>query len=210
MTKNIETMEFVDRLRHGGPIEVEAEFSKFYARLHAMVAMRMDHRIRARVDAEDILQEVFLEFQKSIHSYLENPDTTPYLWLRAITARHLHVVHRRHLKVQSRSVNPELGKPVDHACPDASSASLASYLLGRFSTPSQKLLRVELQQRVQQALTSLSPIDREILALRHFEMMTNQEIAMVLEISEAAASNRYFRALKRIKIVLQDGESELA
>ncbi len=183
------TTEIIQRLRDGGVDEAESLFAQFYDRLHVMVSLRLDARVRPRVDPEDVLQETYLEFVKSLPLYLANPQTTPYLWLRAITARHLNVIHRRHLKVQSRAVGREIS--LFGAVPQVSSIGLASQLLGRFSTPSQKVMRMELQLRVQNALNSLLDIDREILALRHFEMMTNGEVAQVLELSEAAASNRY-------------------
>ncbi len=202
------TIELFERLRNGGAAEAESLFSRFYDRLHAMVSLRLDHRIRSRVDADDVLQETYLEFVKSLPAYLANPQTTPYLWLRTIAARHLNVVHRRHLKVQARAVNREISLAAN-PLPHASSIGLASQLLGRISTPSQKVMRVELQMRVQEALNALSAIDREILALRHFELMTNGEVAQVLELSEAAASNRYVRALKRIKDVMTEADSGL-
>ncbi len=208
MTRNAETSELLERLSCGGQAVAEVEFSKYYERLYAFVALRMDERIRARVDPEDILQEVFLEFSKSLLTYLQNPVSTLYLWTRAITAQHLSVVHRRHLTVQSRAVGRELSLSRAPGFPSTNSTNLASYLVGRLSTPSQKLMRIELQMHVQQALAELTPIDREILALRHFEMLSNHEIASLLDISEAAASNRYFRALKRIKTVLQEMDTD--
>ncbi len=206
---NSSAIEIIERLRDGGVAEAEALFSQFYDRLHVMVTLRLDCRIRSRVDADDVLQETYLEFVKSLPTYLANPQTSPYLWLRAIAARHLNVVHRRHLKIQSRAVGREMSLAAP-PFPCASSIGLASQLLGRISTPSQQAMRVELQMQVQDALNSLSAIDREILALRHFEMMTNGEVAQVLELSEAAASNRYVRALKRIREVMKDIESGLS
>ena len=47
-----------------------------------------------------------------------------------------------------------------------------------------------------------NPIDREILTLRHFEELSNNETAQVLGIAKTAASNRYVRALKRLKDIL--------
>jgi len=56
--------------------------------------------------------------------------------------------------------------------------------------------------RVQEALNSLDPLDREVLALRHFEELSNSEVAAVLGLTKTAASNRYIRALKRLKEIL--------
>jgi len=75
-------------------------------------------------------------------------------------------------------------------------------LLGRLTTASQAAIRVETQLQVQEALNSMDPIDREVLALRHFEMLSNEETAQVLGLKKTAASNRYIRALKRLKTIL--------
>jgi RNA polymerase sigma-70 factor (ECF subfamily) len=56
--------------------------------------------------------------------------------------------------------------------------------------------------RLQEALNSLEPFDREVLALRHFEQLSRAETASVLGICEAAVSKRYVRALRRLKEVL--------
>jgi RNA polymerase sigma-70 factor (ECF subfamily) len=88
------------------------------------------------------------------------------------------------------------------ALPQASSVSLAAQLLGRFTSPSRAAIRAETQLRVQEALNAMDPIDREVLALRHFELLSNGEVAQILGLSKAAASNRYIRALKRLKEIL--------
>jgi len=85
------------------------------------------------------------------------------------------------------------------------SVSLAEQLLGRLTTPSHAAIRVELKIRVQDAVNSLDPQDREMLVLRHFEELSNAEAAEVLGIKSSAACNRYVRALARLKNVL--GES---
>ena len=90
-----------------------------------------------------------------------------------------------------------------------SSVELAARLLGRLTSPSQAAARVELQRRVQDALSSLEPLDREVLTLRHFDQLTNTETARILGLSVAAASNRYVRALKRLRPILLEGPSIL-
>jgi RNA polymerase sigma-70 factor (ECF subfamily) len=86
--------------------------------------------------------------------------------------------------------------------PQATSASLAAQLLGHLTSPTQAVVRAELQIKLQEVLNSMDPIDREVLVLRHFEELSNNETAEVLQIHKAAASNRYKRALKRLKDLL--------
>ncbi len=96
--------------------------------------------------------------------------------------------------------------------PEASSAALAAQLLGRDTRPSEAAVRAERKILLQQALNSLEPLDREVLALRHFEQLSNCEVAQMLGVQESAAAKRYVRALKRLKDVLRSmpgGLSEL-
>jgi RNA polymerase sigma-70 factor, ECF subfamily len=87
--------------------------------------------------------------------------------------------------------------------PEATSAALAAQLLGRLSTPSETAIRAERRLRLQEALNQMDPIDREILALRHFEQLTNGEAAAALVLDKSAASKRYARALVRLKDILR-------
>src|SRR5207302_4122976 len=124
-----------------------------------------------------------------------------FLWLRHITGQKLITAHRQHLGAQVRDADREVSL-YRGALPQASSMSLAAQLLGRLTAPSQAALRAELQIRVQETLNGMDPMDREVLTLRHFEMLTNAETAAVLGIKKSAASNRYIRALERLKDIL--------
>jgi RNA polymerase sigma-70 factor (ECF subfamily) len=174
-----------------------------------MVQLRLDRRLQGRVDPSDVLQEAYLEVARSVGDYLKNPEIPFYLWVRFITGRKLQAVHRHHLGTHARDAGREVSLHRG-SLPQASSVSLAEQLLGRYATPSQEIVRAELQIRVQEALNAMEPIDREILALRHFEEMSNAETAQVLGIGEAAASHRFVRALRRLKATLTGGPADPA
>src|SRR5262249_17654732 len=146
-------------------------------------------------------QEAYLEFARSLADYLRDPAVPFFLSLRVIAGRKLQALHRHHLGTRMRDAGREVSL-LRGALPRASSVSLAAQLLGRYTTPSQAAVRAELQLRVQEALNGMDPIDREVLALRHFEQLSNAETAQLLGLSEAAASNRFVRALKRLKQIL--------
>lgn len=178
-------------------------------RLRCMIHLRLDHRLQGRLDPSDVLQEAFLEFAQALPAYVQNPQAPFYLWLRCITARKLHTLHRQHLGTRMRDAGREVS--IYHGTmPEASSASLAAQLVGKLTTPSQAFLRAELQLRVQEALAGMEPLDREVLALRHDEQLSNRETAHVLGISEPAASRRFIRALRRLKELLQQVPGLLA
>ncbi len=200
-THTPEEREFLERLKKGERGVVGDLFVKYEDRLRRMVRLRMDRRLHGRVDSSDVIQESFLEVLRRMDAYLKEPNMPLFLWVRFITGQKLQEMHRKHLRVQMRDAGKEVSI-FRGSLPLASSVMLAAQLLGKLSTPSEAAARVERQVKVQEALNLMSPLDREILALRHFEELTNNEAAEVLGLSKAAACNRYIRALKRLRKVL--------
>ena len=196
----------VDR---GEPVSSLPElFEQFRSRLRVLVDMRMDRRIRARVDASDVLQEAFADAVRRYPEYEQERKMTPYVWLRFLTLQQLAIAHRRHLGVQARTALLE--QPIDvHEQVGLESSSMAFCLVGTESTPSVKVSRAEEIERMTKVLDQLEPLDREVLALRHFEQLEHAEIGELLNLTAAAVSSRYRRALKKIGLALnnQNGRS---
>ena len=167
-------------------------------RLERMVRLRMDRRLQGRVDPADVVQEAYLAVRRKFPEYSTDPCVPFFLWLRLEVGQKLVDVHRFHLGTQMRDAGQEVSLH-QGALPQVTSLSLAEQLLGKLTTASQAAMRVELKLRVQEALNSMDPHDREMLILRHFEELSNAEAAQVLGIKPSAAVNRYVRALKRLK-----------
>ena len=170
-------------------------------RLRRMVALRLDRRLQGRVDPSDVIQEAYLEASQRLTEYLQNPSMPFSLWLRFITGQRLLALHRHHLGAQRRDAGREVSL-YRGTLPEATSASLAAQLLGKFTQPSQAAIRAEIKIKLQEALNSMDPIDREVLALRHFEQLYSSETAQVLGIGLAAVKKRHIRALKRLRTIL--------
>lgn len=170
------------------------------SRLHRMVRLRMDRRLLRRVDVSDVIQEVHLDAARRIGEYVDGPAMPFYLWLRLLTNQKLVDLYRHHLGAGKRDLRREVTLA---PFVEATSVALAEQLLGSLSTPSRAADRAEVEARVRAALEELDPIDREVLALRHFEQLPNDETAQALGIEVSAASKRYVRALKRLGEVLQ-------
>ena len=196
-----QTSELLRRAGQGDRQAAGDLFFQHRERLRRMVQLRLDRRLQGRLDASDVLQEAYLEFSRSVADYLRNPSVQFFIWLRCITGRKLQALHRKHLGTHVRDAGREVSLH-QGALPQASSVSLAAQLLGRHTSPSHAAMRAELQIRIQEALNGMDPIDREVLALRHYEQLSNAETAQTLGLSEAAASNRFVRALKRLKKIL--------
>jgi RNA polymerase sigma-70 factor (ECF subfamily) len=173
----------------------------FRQRLRRMVRLRLDPRLQGRVDASDVLQEAFLEAAQRLPEYQRDPRMPFFLWLRFLTGQQLMTLRRRHLGTAARDASREISL-YRGAMPEASSACLAAQLLGKITAPLQAAIRAEMKVRLQEVLNGMDPLDREVLALRHFEQLDNKETAAVLGITPSGASSRYLRALKRLKAVL--------
>jgi len=170
-------------------------------RLYRMVELRLDPRLRARLGASDVIQEAYLIASAQVSEYLKKPTIPFYLWLRLVTAQKLVGLHRNHLGTKARDAGRQIS--LDRgAMPAASSAALASNLIGREPSPSEAAGEIEQRRRLHEALDRMNPLDREVLALRHFEQLTNAETAQVLGLEPSAASKRYVRALQRVKEIL--------
>lgn len=176
-------------------------------RLHRMVAVRLDQRMRSRVDASDVVQDAFLEAWQKLGKYLEHPTLPFYLWLRSITGHKLMSLHRFHLGTAMRAAGREISM---HGAmmPETTSVGLAEFLAGENTNASEAAIRAERVEQLRVALDQLEPIDREILTLRHFEQLSNSEVASVLNIETSAASKRYIRALRKIKHLVADVSRE--
>jgi RNA polymerase sigma-70 factor, ECF subfamily len=198
-----ETVEILNQARNGDPAALEAIFQRHRERLLRMVEIRLDRRLQARIDASDVVQDAYVDVMGRLPEYLQNPKLPLFLWLRLVVGDRVMKLHREHLGAQMRDVNREVSL-YRGALPAASSAALAAQLLGKHTSPTQAAVRAERMLRVQQALNSLDPIDREILSLRHFEELSRSEAAQALGIEEAAAAKRYVRALKRLKTILAE------
>ena len=196
------TDEQVSAVREGDGKVLASVFDIYRERLWQIINFRLDSRLRGRVDADDVLQEAYLDAQKRIEHFKEDSAQSLFIWLRLIANQTLIDVHRRHLGTKARDVSRERSISGQWAS-ESTTFSLSSHLLGHLTSPSQAALRAELSQQLMLALDSMGPLDREVLALRHFEELSNSETAKVLELSEQAASLRYFRALGRLKQVLQ-------
>jgi RNA polymerase sigma-70 factor (ECF subfamily) len=173
-------------------------FARHRGRLRQMVGLRIDRRLQGRVDPSDVLQEAYIDLAEKLPEYGKKEAMPFFLWLRLVTLERLLRVHRRHLGAAMRAADREISLHRG-AMPHASSASLAAQLLGRFTSVSQAAARVELRLMLEEVLDGLAPDDREVIALRHFEELSNEEAAEVLGLTRAAASKRYIRAMLRLK-----------
>jgi RNA polymerase sigma-70 factor (ECF subfamily) len=192
----------VNRVLHGDRDALAAVFALHRDRLWRIVNFRLDPRMRGRIDADDVLQEVYLNAERRIQHVIEDAPDGLFVWFRLLVTQTLAEIHRRHLGTQRRDPMREQPLAGAHSA-DATSFSISSHLFGHLTSPSQAALRKELSEQLDFALSSMEELDREVLALRHFEELSNRETAQALGLTEQAASARYVRALTRLQHILK-------
>jgi len=195
------TDRLLDDARGGAPGAVDKLLGEFREPLRRVIDLRLDPAIARRVDASDIVQDVLLEANQRLVEYLKKPDMPFHLWLRHLAQDRIIDTHRRHRVAQRRSVDREqpIARP---AWTDESSVSLVAHLIDTERTPTSEAIQQELLRRLTDAIDQLAEDDREVVLMRHHEGLSNQDVAKALDLTEAAASMRYLRALRRLKDVL--------
>jgi len=200
-----DTEELLGRAATGDHGAREQLLERHRRRLVQMVSVRLDGRIKARLDPSDVVQEALMDADRDLSDFLRERPVPFYVWLRQLTWQRLVKLHQHH-QAGKRHVARE--QPPAPALNDDSAAALAQHLLGRGASPSSQLVRKELRRRVQNALDLLAERDREVLVLRYLEGLSSKETAAVLGIREGAAKVRHLRALERLRGYLGDEFAE--
>jgi RNA polymerase sigma-70 factor (ECF subfamily) len=165
--------------------------------LRRAIALRLDRRVSARIDASDLLQETYLEALRRLPEFTQRSDLPVSVWLYGLARDQVLMCHRRHLGAEMRTALREVP-----CLPADSSAYLVGSLVSKGPTPSKHLAAAEAAERLRLALGLLDDDARDLILWRHFEQLTVAETAQLLEIGVAAASKRYVRALERLRGLL--------
>ena len=200
-----ETEEMLRQAKGGEAAAVERLLTAHREPLRRMIGLRLDPALAARVDASDIVQDVLLEAHRRLAEYLRNPAMPFHLWLRHIARDHIIDAHRHERLAQRRSVDRE--QPLHAARPNESSFEWAAQLFDQEPTPASAAMYAELQRKLASAIANLEDDDREVILMRHREQLSNQQVAEALGLTEAAASMRYLRAVRRLRSVLLPDQS---
>ena len=197
-----DTAELLRRAADGDRQGLDELLGRHRTRLTRMVALRLDPRVRGRVDASDVIQEASLEAVERLDEYLKDRQMPFFLWLRYLTSQKVLELHRRHLGAQRRDARREVR--LHHGpWPEATSADIAQQLLGKLTAPSERAIHAEQKRRLEEALNTMDPVDCEVLVLRHFEQLTNAEAAAELGLEQSTTSKRYIRGLKKLRGILE-------
>jgi len=202
-----ETQELLAQARDGNADARNQLLERHREGLRRMIGLRLDKGVQRRVDASDVVQDVLIEANRRLTDYLSKAGMPFHVWLRHLARDRLIDAHRRHRGAARRSVDREhhLAGP---RLNDTSAADLAALLLDRQMTPAAAATHHELERRFATALETLEESDREVILMRHFEQLTNQQTAQALDLTEPAAGMRYLRALRRLRALFDEPADE--
>lgn len=203
--EQLQTEELIEQAQNGDDSAVNQLMDRHRNSLRQLIRMRLDKKIQKRIDVSDVVQDVLVEANRRLQRYLAEPVMPFHLWLRQIAKDRIIDAHRRHRVSAKRSVDREQQMVVPRGY-DQSSIHLASLLGDQRLTPAAAVLQKEMARKVEQAIGLLDQKDCEIIVMRHYEHLTNQEIGQILNLTEPAASMRYLRAIRRLKQVLQEDQ----
>ncbi len=200
--ESVESVELARRIAQGDCAALAELFALYRPRLWRMVTFRMHPSLQGRIDADDVLQDAWLRAVERIQHFFEVEGESSFLWFRSIVTQTLLDLHRFHLGTQRRSMSRELSMDQGWGLGSTSSC-LAFHLSDSGRSPSSNASRAELSKQLDSVLMGMNEVDREVLALRHFESLSNGEVAKLLGMTEQGASLRYVRALGRLKQILE-------
>jgi RNA polymerase sigma-70 factor, ECF subfamily len=202
-----DTDQLLQNAAAGEPAAIDALLERYRPKLRRMIALRLDERLAARLDASDVVQEALADAARKLADYARDRPIPFYPWLHRLAAERLVAAHRRHRRSQTRSVAKE--EPNTFYRQNSSTDLLVNTLIAGGTTPQHAMIREELCQRLHEALQALATTDREILMMHYLEELSFPEIAAILGIREGAAKMRHLRALQRIRARMAGDGSEL-
>lgn len=171
-------------------------------RLRRVIDFRLDYRLGGRVSQSDVLQETYVRAAQRIESYLKKPDMPFFVWLRLEANQRMHEIHRFHFGAEKRDIRREV-KLQNKSDNGNTSVQLAAHIVAKMTSASGLFQKAQQIEALEKTLSEMNETDREVIAMRHFEELSNVETAKVLGIGAEAASKRYIRALKRLKEIMQ-------
>lgn len=174
--------------------------------IRRMVEMRLDRKVQRRIDVSDVVQDVMVEASGRLTKYLDDPAMAFHLWLRQIAWDHIIDTYRRHRVSAKRNMDRE--QPIEAVgAPDNSTLDLAIQLCDPAMTPAAVATQREIAEKVEAAIERLDENDRDVILMRHYEHLSNLEIAEVLGLNPPAASMRYLRAVRRLRALLEEEDA---
>lgn len=199
MPEDAEISALVQKAKEGDEASLAQLFARYKQQLQRIIEFRMDQKLRGRFGASDVLQEAFIDLARKIQNFDPNKMSF-FVWLRLVTNEKIINLYNEHVNVQKRDVRREQNLSADAAKP----YSLAKHIIDRCSSISGKAIKAERANQIQAILSEMHPDEREVIALRIFEGLSNGETAEILGLTKQTASKRFIRVIGKLKHEFKD------
>lgn len=180
------------RAAQGGDQEAFEQLVRAYDQSVLRLAMNL---LRSPEDARDVYQEAFLRVYRNLHSF--RFDCSFHTWLyRIVTNICLDQLRKRKVRKEEPAVVDTSEGPIDRMDVFEEEAAHAD--------PERSLWNRQLKQRIDGGLDGLTPRERMVFELRHYQGLRLRNIGEMLGTTEEAAKNCLFRATQKMRAVLGD------
>jgi RNA polymerase sigma-70 factor (ECF subfamily) len=180
------------RAAQGGDQDAFEQLIRAYDQSVLRLAMNL---LRSPEDARDVYQEAFLRVYRNLHSF--RFDCSFHTWLyRIVTNICLDQLRKRKVRKEEPAVVETSDGPIDRMESFEEEAAQ--------SDPERSMWNGQLKQRIEVALEDLTPRERMVFELRHYQGLRLRHIGEVLGTTEEAAKNCLFRATQKMRTALGD------
>lgn len=187
--------ELIRRARTGDAEALGSLLALYRSDLRNRAEGQLQQRVAGRVDASDVVQQACLDAHRGFGQFRGGEEVEFLAWLQRILDHHVAGVIRQHVLLQKRDVRREKSLDV----PPGSRATPQDQLNADYSTPSQRAMKHEEEDRLERALAQLPRDQQEVVRLRHLQGKTLAEIAEQIGRSRAATASLLQRGLEALR-----------
>ena len=187
--------ELIRRAQSGDGAALEELLAEIRPRLKARAEAELDRRLRGRIDASDVVQQVMLGVTEALGQLTNTTEQGLMAWLRRAIHHDIEDLVRKHIVAHVRSVVRE--KSIDASSADG--GHLRDELAAGCSTPSKSTLRHERETLLHEALANIPSDQAEAIRMKHVQNLSLEEIAQRMNRSTRAVSALLHRGLESLR-----------
>ncbi len=197
------TQQLVLRI-HGGDKEAfDLLFMRYYPRIKLAVRLQMLDKLKAQVEPEDVIQEIYIEVYKNFHKFEYSDPDSFFKWVTKVVGWKIKDFDKYFFKTAKRQPH-ELSLQQSLAEADTSTFEICDNVAAQQSTPSQIVMEKEGFQMLEKALEKLPEKFRRVITYRQVMKMSAAETASQMDMQANAVNVLFHRAQQKLHKVLRE------
>jgi len=205
---NRDTVHLLARFRDGERAALNELFGRYYDRVLAVVCLRLGPKLRAKVEAHDVAQEVFMSSLQGLGNFVYRNEGDFFHWLCKMVENRIRD-QADYFSAQKRDMGREV--PLAPRRPSVESLYGPLREFATTTSPATRAARAESTRRLVAAIDTLPPLQREALILVRYEGMSLTEASTHLGRSADAVRMLVARAVvslgKNLGVTADNGTS---